>query len=224
MDGGNIMKKEWTIDEEIEAFILSDREMAFVTTKYRATRIGFAVMLKYFQLEHQFPVEKKDVPPDMPSFIAKQLQLSLDAYITYQLDSKTAYRQRQEILQFCGFREENEADRKALQDWLDDKIYEYNQDVDVLKEQLYRKYRIEKIIIPSEWQVDTLIRNRIRQKEHHFYQTTYQRLSATSLKKMDALLAYWGELEHEENDTEDTTKITFRRLTLGPGRLSHGIK
>ncbi|KMT63342.1 Tn3 family transposase [Listeria newyorkensis] len=214
------MKKEWTIDEEIEAFILSDREMAFVTTKYRATRIGFAVMLKYFQLEHQFPVEKNDVPPDMPAFIAKQLQLSSDAYITYQLDSKTAYRQRQEILQFCGFREENEADRKSLQDWLDDKIYEYNQDVDVLKEQLSRKYRVEKIIIPSESQIETLVRGCIRQKEQQFYQTTYQRLSATSLEKMAALLAYWGALENEENDKEDITKITFRRLTLGPGRLS----
>lgn len=220
MDGGNIMKKEWTIDEEIEAFILSDREMAFVTTKYRATRIGFAVMLKYFQMEHQFPVEKNDIPPDMPLFIAKQLQLSPDAFTTFQFDSKTAYRQRQEILQFCGFREENEGDRKSLQDWLDDNIYEYNQDVDLLKEQIYRKYRIEKISIPSEWQIETLVRGRIRQKEQQFYQTTYQRLSATSLEKMDALLAYWGDLEDEENDKEDTTKITFRRLTLGPGRLS----
>ncbi|MEK4677899.1 DUF4158 domain-containing protein [Bacillus sp. FSL K6-2944] len=69
------MKQQLNINEEIEAFMLNPQELALITSKHKATRVGFAVLLKYFQLEYCFPSGKSEVPKNMLHFIAKQLQL-----------------------------------------------------------------------------------------------------------------------------------------------------
>jgi hypothetical protein len=90
--------------------MLNPQELALVTSKHKTTRVGFAVLLKYFQLEYCFPSGKSEVPKNMLHFIAKQLQLPLELYSFYQFDSRTTHRHKQEILQFFGFKEEQDED------------------------------------------------------------------------------------------------------------------
>lgn len=52
------MKQHWNLDREITSFILSSEELKLVNARYKRTRIGFAALLKYFQLFHQFPTKK----------------------------------------------------------------------------------------------------------------------------------------------------------------------
>lgn len=143
------MKQQLNINEEIEAFMLNPQELALVTSKHKTTRVGFAVLLKYFQLEYHFPSVKSEVPKNMLHFIAKQLQLPLELYSSYQFDSRTTHRHKQEILHFFGFKEEQDEDREFIQTWLYNRVYEYNLDATLLKKQLYVKYRTEKIVAPS---------------------------------------------------------------------------
>ncbi|MDG0949863.1 DUF4158 domain-containing protein [Bacillus paranthracis] len=216
------MKQQLNINEEIEAFMLNPQELALVTSRHKTTRVGFAVLLKYFQLEYCFPSGKSEVPKNMLHFIAKQLQLPLELYSSYQFDSRTIHRHKQEILQFFGFKEEQDKDREFIQTWLYNRVYEYNLDANLLKKHLYIKYRTEKIVAPSEWQINQLVQQLIFQREQDFYQETYKNLSTSTLKKIDALLDYWGHLENQESDPNEseTSEITFRKLTMGPGRLS----
>nr|WP_241751620.1 DUF4158 domain-containing protein [Bacillus thuringiensis] len=216
------MKQHWSLDREITSFILSSEELKLVNTRYKLTRIGFAALFKYFQLFHQFPTNKSQIPPDMLHFLSKQLNLSLNSYYTYILDSKTARKHKQEILDFFGFKEEQDEDREFIRTWLYNRIYEYNLDATLLKKQLYIKYRTEKIVAPPEWQINQLVQQLIFQREQDFYQETYNKLSTSALKKIDDLLDYWGHLENQESGSneDETSEITFRKLTMGPGRLS----
>ncbi|MED2652888.1 Tn3 family transposase [Bacillus thuringiensis] len=216
------MKQHWNLDREITSFILSSEELKLVNARYKLTRIGFAALLKYFQLFHQFPTKKSQIPSDMLHFLSKQLNLSLNSYHTYILDSKTARKHKQEILDFFDFKEEQDEDREFIRTWRYNRIYEYNLDATLLGKQLYIKYRTEKIVTPPEWQINQLVQQLIFQREQDFYQETYNKLSASTLKKIDDLLDYWGHLENQESGSneDETSEITFRKLTMGPGRLS----
>lgn len=57
-----------------------------------------------------------------------------------------------------------------------------------MKKHLYIKYRTEKIVAPSEWQINPLVQQLIFQREQDFYQETYKNLSTSTLKKS---MSYW---------------------------------
>lgn len=82
------MKKNWTEDELLENFILVDIERKLIGNKTGASRLGFTVLLKYFQYEARFPVEKNDIPKTVVEYIAKQLNLSSDLFDQYRWGSE----------------------------------------------------------------------------------------------------------------------------------------
>jgi hypothetical protein len=49
------MKRHWETDELVEHWTQLPRETELLTNKTGATRLGFAVLLKFFQLEAYFP-------------------------------------------------------------------------------------------------------------------------------------------------------------------------
>lgn len=54
------MKRNWEVEELIEYWTLLPSELALLGSKTGAARLGFAVSLKYFQLETKFPAKKPD--------------------------------------------------------------------------------------------------------------------------------------------------------------------
>ncbi|TBR56946.1 hypothetical protein B4U84_26280 [Westiellopsis prolifica IICB1] len=45
--------------------------------------MGFAVLLKFFQLEGRFPTEKSDVPKPVIVYLAKQVSIPWEEYYAY---------------------------------------------------------------------------------------------------------------------------------------------
>jgi Domain of unknown function (DUF4158) len=65
------MKRHWRTDELVEHWTLLLRETELLTNKTGATRLGFAVLLKFFQLEAYLPQQASAVPT-VVEFIAKR--------------------------------------------------------------------------------------------------------------------------------------------------------
>src|SRR3954469_21923868 len=57
------MKRQWTADELVEHWTLHPSDLELLAQKVSATRLGYAVLLKYFQYDGRFPQYKGDVPP-----------------------------------------------------------------------------------------------------------------------------------------------------------------
>jgi hypothetical protein len=55
------MRQPWEIDELVEAWTLVDDDLGLVANKTGATRLGFAVLLKFFELEARFPASQDEV-------------------------------------------------------------------------------------------------------------------------------------------------------------------
>jgi hypothetical protein len=59
------MKRQWDIEELIEHFTLVEEDEALLANKTGATRLGFALLLKCFQLEGKFPTGRHEIPKDV---------------------------------------------------------------------------------------------------------------------------------------------------------------
>ncbi|THG92329.1 transposase [Alkalihalobacillus alcalophilus ATCC 27647 = CGMCC 1.3604] len=70
------MKRNWNEDELLEHFVVVPIERKLIGNKTGTSRLGFAVLLKYFQQEARFPSKKQDIPKVVVEFIAQQLGLS----------------------------------------------------------------------------------------------------------------------------------------------------
>src|SRR5699024_12181033 len=64
-----------------------------------------------------------------------------------------------------------------------------------------------------------MVRSAIRKQEQAFFQNTYQRLSEGTLTKMNQLIDTWQNLDDAD---EQSGRMTFRQLTLGPGKATRG--
>ena len=66
------MKRQWETEELIEHWTLHVEELALLGNKTGATRLGFAVLLKFFQKEARFPAYKNEVPGVVITYLATQ--------------------------------------------------------------------------------------------------------------------------------------------------------
>nr|WP_235676466.1 DUF4158 domain-containing protein [Bacillus mycoides] len=83
------MKNNWNEDELLTNFVLMPNELHLsMVNKTEANRLGFALLLKYFQQEARFPSKKQDVPKVIIEYIAKQLAISPDRFEEYSWGGK----------------------------------------------------------------------------------------------------------------------------------------
>jgi hypothetical protein len=55
------MKRNWELDDLIEHFTLLPNELSLLGNKTGSTRLGFGVLLKFFQYEARFPNNTSDI-------------------------------------------------------------------------------------------------------------------------------------------------------------------
>lgn len=67
------MKRNWELDELIEHFTILPNEMRLIENKQSENKIGFAVLLKFFQNDSRFPSQKFEVPKPVIAYIGKQI-------------------------------------------------------------------------------------------------------------------------------------------------------
>lgn len=77
------MKRVWTAMELTEHWTLLPDEFALLGNKTGATRLGFALLLKAFQLDGRFPMAKHDIPGMVVAHVAQQVNVPPLAYLAY---------------------------------------------------------------------------------------------------------------------------------------------
>ncbi|GHP00534.1 hypothetical protein KSF_105810 [Reticulibacter mediterranei] len=104
------MKCQWEHEELIEHWILSAWDQAQVGNKTGATRLGFAVLLKFFQRKGRFPFFKNEIPGGIISFVATQVGVEPSEYLQYDWQGRTIEYHRALIRKALGFKESSQED------------------------------------------------------------------------------------------------------------------
>ncbi|UIJ69945.1 DUF4158 domain-containing protein (plasmid) [Bacillus cereus] len=155
------MKKSWTEEELLENYMLLPNERHLVLSKKtNANRLGFAVLLKYFQKEARFPSEKQDISKDIVQHLAHQIHaLPEDFFEHYRWGGKErSYTDHRKIIRdLFGFREITSKDNLQLIQWLKEQV-QLTHDMEDLSDQAYRKWKVEP---PSKGSLKRMIHSAI---------------------------------------------------------------
>ena len=79
------MQREWQPEELIECWTLLDDDRRLVANKTGATRLGFALLLKFFELEGRFPRSAADLPAAAVEYVATQVKVPASALDVYRV-------------------------------------------------------------------------------------------------------------------------------------------
>jgi Domain of unknown function (DUF4158) len=109
------MRREWNADELAEHWSLRPEEKDLLANKNGPTRLGFAVMLKFFQHEGRFPRHRQEVPPAVVKYLARHVGVAQRVWNDYNLESRATRYHRAQIREFLGFREATVEDAAIAQ-------------------------------------------------------------------------------------------------------------
>ena len=131
------MKRQWENEELVEHWTLDVEDRALLDNKTGATRLGFAVLLKFFRREGRFPQHKHEVPGIVITFLATQVGVDATAYMQYAWQGRTIEYHRAQIREALGFRESSVADSEQMQQWLITEVLPQEHQDERLREQAY---------------------------------------------------------------------------------------
>ncbi|MFI9438351.1 DUF4158 domain-containing protein [Streptosporangium sp. NPDC052375] len=87
--GAAEMRQEWEPEELIAAWTLLDSDWDLVGNKTGATRLGFGLLLKFFEQEGRFPRHAGEVPRAAVDYMAGQVKVDAALFSEYRWSGST---------------------------------------------------------------------------------------------------------------------------------------
>ena len=206
------MKRNWQDTELARHFSLHFDEFELIANKTGPTRLGFAVLLKFFQYEGRFPNTKNEVPRSIISYLAPQLDVEAEAYMQYDWLGHAIKYHRTQIRQFLGFRQFTVLDFKQTSQWLTETTVSHEQRSEVLKALVYQHWRELKIEPPSADQLERLVRSVLHTYEESCFAQIFQQLPEAVRKELDSLL----DPKLDAAVSEDSTTLSADKPQVAP--------
>ncbi len=144
-----MLKSHWDTEELIENWTLLSTELELVNKKVGANQLGFAILLKYFQLMARFPDSRVEIPDIIISYIASQLKTDSSLYYQYNWQGRSIKNHRAEIRQLFQFRTATISDSEEISNWLIEKILPNEQRFEPLLQLIYHRFRELQIEPPT---------------------------------------------------------------------------
>lgn len=215
------MKRHWEVDELIEHWTLLPDEEALLGNKTGCNRLGFAVLLKFFELETRFPKDKNDVPKPVVVYLAKLVGVPYEEYHNYDWQGRNIKYHRSQIRSFLGFKSATVEDTNQMTAWLVQQVLGQEQDAEQLVVLVQERFRSLHIEPPTTARIDRLIRSALRTYETNFFSNILQKLPSETLVQIDALLSTTDTIDSggTTNNSDARQTFTFHNLKTDPGRV-----
>lgn len=218
------MKLNWKRKELKQRWTLSAEEWKLLKNKTGPTRLGFAVLMKYFHITGRFPDGPREVPRDGIRFVADQLELSIKEWREYPWSGRVTTYHRNEIREFFSFRKASLHDAKAIQRWLTADLLNNEHRPDRLQEAVLERYRHLHIEPPTMDQINRMIQSAIADHEMRFCNSIGGNFNARMTDRMNKLLQLQpsadGEWTAWQNIKSDPGKAGLESIKEAVARLN----
>ena len=204
------MKRAWSPEELLEHWTILPHEHQLLSNKSGPTRLGFAVLLKYFQYAGHFPRHPREVPEEIVAYLAQQLAMAPEPWNHYDWHGRAIKYHRAQIRQELGVREATVADGEALSTWLSTQVLLSTHRLDHVREALYQRCRESHLEPPTPERVERLIGSAFHHFETQLGARVFERLSPSTRQKLDALLV----LEPSPAEEPQTSGAPASRQTI----------
>ncbi|MDJ0595976.1 MAG: DUF4158 domain-containing protein [Pleurocapsa sp. MO_226.B13] len=170
-----MIKPNWDTEELIENWTLLPQELKLAKKKVGGNQIGFALLLKHFQLFAYFPEDKSSISQAIISYIASQVNLPESSYSEYDWQGRSAKVYRVEIRHLFNFRVASVQDSQEMITWLIEEILPQEQKVEAITELVAHRFRELQLEPPTKLQIERLIKSAIAKYEANFSSQTLSR-------------------------------------------------
>ncbi|MFF5211026.1 DUF4158 domain-containing protein [Streptosporangium sp. NPDC000396] len=191
------MRTEWKPDELIDAWTLVEGDWDLVGNKSSATRLGFALLLKFYEIEGRFPAYPEQVPSAAVDYVASLVKVDAALFARYAWHGRTIKYHRAQIRETFGTRPASE---ERWVRWLAAEVCPVETDSGRLADALLRRCRSEKIEPPSEGQVERVVASAGRRFEDAFAAQITHQLGPLVCGRLEELLAQPGLLAQLKAD------------------------
>jgi TnpA family transposase len=192
---------------------LSDDELILAKTKNTdKNRLGFAVLLKYFQLESRYPKHIKFIDPLMLNTIANQLNILPSMINQFDWEGRSTKRFRQEVRELLGYRKVTSNDMHDFKAWLFKNVFPNAIKRSQRIEHAYTYFRDNKIEPFTSRELERHISSSHREFEQQLFESIYGKLDDKTKLLMDELLS--EDTEIDDNEINDDSEIKFKHLKI----------
>ena len=91
------MRRGWEPEDVVACWTLVEDDWALVANKTGPTRLGFALLLKFFELEARFPRHAGELPPAAVDYVAAQVKVGPDQLAKYAWSGRTIEYHRAQV-------------------------------------------------------------------------------------------------------------------------------
>ena len=188
------MRQEWESEELLASWTLAGDDWRLVGNKSGPTRLGFALMLKFYAIEGRFPAYPEEVPPAAVDYMASLVKVSREAFAKYSWRSRSIEYHRAQIRRAFGTRPASEADEERWAVWLAAEVCPVETARRRLASALRQRCRTEKIEPPAEGQVERVVASALRRFEEAFAADVAARLGPGMCARLEELAGQEGQL------------------------------
>jgi len=164
------VKRQWMPEELIEQWTLLPRDLALLANKAGPTRLGFSVLLLYFQREGRFPEHRHEVPRPVVAHIAAQVGVPYEDWLQYDWGGRSIKYHRAQVREALGYREATVQDGDDLVGWLVAHVMVGEQQDDAVLAAAYQRLRHLMIEPPTPERMGRIVHSAL-----HTHETTVQR-------------------------------------------------
>jgi TnpA family transposase len=187
------MQRVWEPEDVVGAWTLVDEDWVLVANKTGHSRLGFALLLKFFELEARFPHHVGELPSAAVDYVAAQVKVEAGQLAKYAWSGRTIEYHRAQVREALGFQEATRADEEALSAWLGEEVAPDEVSEDRLREALLARCRAERIEPPGR--IERIIGAARAAASDRFCARTVSRLGPDAADRLEQLVVDDGEAD-----------------------------
>jgi Domain of unknown function (DUF4158) len=147
-------------DELIGNWTLAGDELEQLPGRRGATKLGFALLLRFYAVHGRFPAGRSEIPDQAVAHVARLVDVPAAELGFYEWDGRTIKAHRADIRRYFGFRECSVADADKAAEWLAANVCEKERQAGQVREELLAHLRREQIEPPARDRVRRIIARR----------------------------------------------------------------
>ena len=182
------MRLDWELEDLIACWTLDEADWRLLANKTGATRLGFALLLKFFDLEGRFPTDRAQLPAAAVDYVAGLVKVPAAELAGYAWQGRTIEYHRAQIRAERAFREATGDDEPWMVEWLAGELCPVELSQDRLRDDMLARLRRERIEPPGPSRVERILAAGRSLFERRFTERLVERLPASAIDRLEQLV------------------------------------
>jgi Domain of unknown function (DUF4158) len=191
--------RELDEDELIGNWTLVGDELEQLSGRRGATKLGFALLLRFYAVHGRFPAGRSELPDQAVAHVARLVGVPASDLGFYEWDGRTIKAHRTDIRRYFGFRECSVADADKAAEWLAANVCEKERQPDRVREELLAYLKREQVEPPARDRIRRVVGTALRHAEQALTTRIVSRVSADAAARLRALITRAADPGAEED-------------------------